>query len=82
MLKELTNTSTSGSTIVDMQNIADSVFTISSHGANCGGSCILEDTKCCAGLAVTLIVKCNKCQQQFKINLSNKVKKTTKVCGM
>ena len=74
VLQELTNTSTPGSTIVDMHNIAEGVSTISTHSASCGGSCILEDIKRRAGLAVTLIIKCNKCQQQFEINSSNKVK--------
>ena len=73
-LQEVTNTITpTGSRIVDLENLAEGVCTISTHSANCGGPCILEDTKCRAGLAVILIVRCTKCQKKFEIHTSSKV---------
>ena len=74
-LTDVINTSTqTGSRIIDLDNLSTGLNEISRHSAQCGGMCVLEGETMHAGLATVLSVKCIKCESNFRIESSKRVK--------
>ena len=62
-----------GSRIVNVSELAKAIHTLTSHSANCGGSCVLEGETMHSGLAVIFSATCTKCKALFPFSSSPRV---------
>ena len=63
-----------GSRIMNLENLAKDITTISEHSAMCNGVCHINQEVRREGLASVLLVECEKCSKGFYIESSTKVK--------
>lgn len=58
---------------MNMEQLCESVGTLTSHSAQCGGKCLIEGESMHSGLAVILQASCSKCHKIFSIWTSPRV---------
>jgi hypothetical protein len=64
--EEVTTPNTiTGCRIMNMEQLCESVGTLTSHSAQCGGKCLIEGESMHSGLAVILQASCSKCHKIF-----------------
>ena len=67
-----------GSRIINLGELSKLIEQLTTHSAECGGSCVLDGETSHIGLAVVLQARCSKCQQIFRIHSSTYTSTSTR----
>ena len=58
----------------NIENLSRDIEQVSSHSTTCKGICRINEEVGKEGLASAFIIQCDKCEQKFYLESSNKVK--------